>query len=382
MKIWRKWLLGCTLALFAFSGLGLSHLPSAAAAGESESAAFESISLAELEDGTKLYEKIAPFITEQIQLLAEDAVAITASSIYEVDLGNYPKGFTRQFISFIHNYEWIELVLVASNEDASSLKLLDRAATSESGDMFLNTAKLDYSTEGNMVYVWSQAPYSAFESWIELEWAGDSFYVVNHEYADPTESYYEEKAALLKAKDIEGLIAQTEFDFPQYPWAYEAAYTLAAPTLKLAHQKAMQQHKAKNTANAIRYLEYGLTQYGDAFGILDYGDGKLAKETIVGSADSDYVKSRLTLGAYVGILNDYGFFLSLTGNNKKAKLVLANVVKLVPSRTVAYLNLADVEWSLGQKSAAKSHYKIYWKQLGAKASSVAPKRVQERINAK
>ncbi|WP_372631276.1 tetratricopeptide repeat protein [Cohnella sp.] len=72
----------------------------------------------------------------------------------------------------------------------------------------------------------------------------------------------------------------------------------------------------------------------------------------------------------------------MTGQNKKAKPVLANVVKLVPSRTVAYLNLADVEWALGQRSAAKSHYKIYWKQLGSKASSIALKRVQERINSK
>ncbi len=378
MKNWHRWLLAVTLALFAVGGL-----PQAPYAGAADSGApFEPIRLAELKDGKKLFEKVAPFVANKLELSEEDAEAVTADSIYEVDLGNYPKGYTRQFISFIFNYEWVELVLVAANEDASKIVLLDRAASSDGGDMFLNTAKLDFSTEGNSIYVWTQAPYRAFESWVELEWAGDRFYVVSHEYDDPTANYYEEMAALLKAKDIEGLIALAALDSPMYPGAYDATYALAAPTLKLAHQKALEAHKAKSTKTAVKYLEYGLEQYAAAFGAWGYEEGLLTKEEIVGSADSPYVKSRLTLSAYAGILNDYGYFLSVTGQNKKAKLVLANVVRLVPSRTVAYLNLADAEWALGQRSAAKSHYKTYWKQLGSKASSVAPKRVRERINAK
>jgi len=378
MRSWRKWFLIAALTLFAFAGV--PQTPYAEAADGN--AAFAPASLIELKDGTKLYERIWPFVADNLELSAEEAEAVTEESFYEVDLGNYPKGYTRQFISFIYNYEWIELVLVATNEDATKIVLLDRAASSETGDMFLNTAKLDFSTEDNRIYVWTQMPFRAFESVVELEWAGDRFYVISHEYDDPTANYYMEKADLLKAKDLDGLIELASFEYPMYPGAYEESYTLAAPTLKLAHQKALQAHKAKDNKKAVAYLEYGLEQYSEAFGTWDYAEGKLTKEDIVGFADAFDADSRLTLGAYVGILNDYGYFLSLTGQNKKAKPVLANVVKLVPSRTVAYLNLADVEWALGQRSAAKSHYKIYWKQLGSKASSVAPKRVQERINSK
>ena len=379
MKNKYKRLLIAALALL----IALGGLPQAPYAGAADSGdPFEPITLTELENGEELYGSIEPFIADQLELSEEDEEAVTADSIYEVDLGNYPKGYTRQFISFIFNYDWIELVLVATNEDASKIALLDRAVSSDGGDMFLNTAKLDFMTEDNQIYIWTQAPYSAYESWVQLEWAGDSFYVVEHEFDDPTENYYTEMAALIEAKDIEGLIELSELDYPQYPGAYEAAYTLAAPALKLAHQKALAANKANSTRAAVKYLEYGLAQYASAFDIEGYAEGDLMKADITGNADSLYAESRLTLSAYAGILNDYGYFLSVIGQNKKAKPVLANVVQLVPSRTVAYLNLADVEWALGQRSAAKSHYKIYWKQLGSKASSVAPKRVQERINAK
>ncbi|QMV41387.1 tetratricopeptide repeat protein [Cohnella cholangitidis] len=373
MKYWKRWTLSFTLAIFAL--LSVQIAPGTANSEES----FEPIMLSELKGGQELFEPISKFIKDSLELSEEDASAITTGTVYEVDLGNYPKGYTRQFLSFVYNYEWIELVLVTANEDASSIKLLNRAVSSDAGDMFLNTAKLEFSTAGNHVYIWTQSPYSAYESYVDLEWAGDTFYVAEHEFDDPTKLYFEEKAQLVKAKDIEGLIAQYDSMFPLYPSFYESNFTLAAPALKLAHQKALQVQK-KDVKKAIKYLEYGLDQYGDAFGIWGYTVGTLKKTDIVGNPDdSNYRESRLTLSAYVGILNDYGYFLSLAGRNKEAQPILANVIKLVPSRTVAYLNIADVEWTLGQKTAAKAHYKQYWKLLGSKASTIAPKRVKDRM---
>ncbi len=270
---------------------------------------------------------------------------------------------------------------MATNDDGSEVKLLNRAVSSDDGDMFINTAKLEFFTEGNHIYVWSQAPFSAYQSNVELEWAGDTFYVVSHVFNDPSARYYEEKERLLKAKDIQSLIAHYESYTPFYPGSYEGTYTLAAPTLRLAHQKALAAQK-KDVKTAIKYLEYGLDQYAEGFDTWGYLDGNLKKSDIIGSDDSAYPEARLSLSVYVGILNDYGYFLSLTGRIKEAKPILSNVVKLVPARTVAYLNLADVEWALGQKTAAKAHYKQYWKLLGSKASSIAPKRVQDRIQAK
>jgi hypothetical protein len=378
MKKWQKWLMAALLAFFVFEG---SQPSASAAAAEASSPAFEPVNLGQLKDGQQLFSKIGKFTTDALEMYEEDAAAVTVESFYEVDLGNYPKGYTRQFIAFLFNYEWIELVLIATNEDASKITLLDRAATSEDGDMFINTAKLEFSIIGNQIDVWSQAPFSAFTSYVLLEWSGSRFYVVSHEYDDPTEAFYEEKQRLLKAKDMPGLIELYSDDYPMYPGAYDKHYTLASPTLKLAHQKALQMQKS-SLKTAIEYLEFGLTQYADTFyGTSDYSKGKLTKTDIY-NPDAAYADSQLSVSVYAGILNDYGYFLSLNGQNSKAKLVLANVIKLVPSRTVAYLNIADVEWALGQRTAAKSHYKQYWKLLGSKASSVAPKRVRERMNAK
>ncbi|TVY03220.1 hypothetical protein [Cohnella terricola] len=378
MRKWKKWTLAALVAIIALCSA--PTVPAAFAADKVT--AFEPVTLSSLKNGQSLYKKIGPFVTAELQMSEEDAEDVTVDSFYEVDLGNYPKGYTRQFIAFVYNYDWIELVLVATNDDASKIKLLDRASASDYGDMFLNLAKLDFYTNENYITVWSQAPFSAYQSEVELEWAGDRFYFITHEYDDPTARYYEEKAKLLKAKDINGLIKLYNEVDPFYPGSYVELYTLSAPTLKLAHQMAQNAAQKKNVKTALKYLEYGLEQYAEAFGTWNYTDGTLVKKDIAGSADDYYLKQRLNLAVYVGILNDYAYYLSLDGQNKKAKLILDNVVKLVPDRTVAYLNLADVEWTLGQRTAAKAHYKQYWKLLGSKASSTAPKRVQERMNAK
>lgn len=380
---WKKLLIVLTVVCFTFVSLNI--LPKAASAEETEADAVEQsfpISLAELSDGEALYEPLWYFVNEQLSLSEDDASALTLETFYEVDLGLLPDGYSRQFVTFVYNTEWIELVLVAANQDASDIILLSRAVSSDEGDMFINTSKLEFWTDANHIYVWSQAPYRAFESNVELEWAGDDLYVVSHEYGDPTERYYEEKATLLKNKDIQGLILQWENDSPFYPGFYAENFTLAAPVLRFAHQKALEAQKKKNLKAALSYLQYGLAQYDEAFYTFGYTEGTLSKTDIVGTEDSLYPEARLSLSVYVGILNDYGYFLSLAGRNKEAKPILLNVVKLIPNRTVAYLNLADVEWALGQKSTAKIHYKQYMKLLGSKASKTAPKHVQERIKAK
>ncbi|WP_239617851.1 tetratricopeptide repeat protein [Cohnella mopanensis] len=367
MKKLQRWTIAVALAIFVL--LNLQVVPGAAADSKT---AFQPIRLSEMKDGHNLFDPLFQFVKVNLQLSKEDASYVTNQSFYEVDLGNYPKGYTRQFIAFVYNNDWIELVLVTTNEDASDIKLLDRAVSSDEGELFLGTFKLDFSTEKNHIHVWSQASSSAFESNVELEWAGDAFYVVSHDYDDPTERYFKVKERLIQTKNIEGLIDQYNHDAVSYPAAYESFYTLSTPALKLAHQQALQVQK-KDIKTAISYLEYGLHQY---VGVNDYKSGKLQKSDIVASPAD---KRQLSLGAYVEILNDYGYFLSLAGRNKEAKPILANVIKLVPTRTVAYINLADVEWTLGQKSAAKAHYQQYWKLLGSKASTIAPKRVKDRM---
>jgi len=57
--------------------------------------------------------------------------------------------------------------------------------------------------------------------------------------------------------------------------------------------------------------------------------------------------------------NDLGYFLEEGGKYKEAAIMLEQVVKTVPDRSVAYLNLADAYWGLKDTSKACSNYKKY-----------------------
>jgi tetratricopeptide (TPR) repeat protein len=67
--------------------------------------------------------------------------------------------------------------------------------------------------------------------------------------------------------------------------------------------------------------------------------------------------------AYVGLLNDYGFFLSETNDRYKDALpILKKVIGLDPKRHVAYLNLGDV-YAKSLKETSDSKKQMELKQL-------------------
>jgi tetratricopeptide (TPR) repeat protein len=375
MMNWKKCTLCFILTLYLVLNVPVS--PSSIALAKSK----EPVSLSELTDGELLFKPLSKFVTEKLDLTTDDASYLTINRFFEVSLGGLPKGYSRQFLAFAYNTEGIELVLMASNADESKIILLDRLLSSDQGNLFINTAKLNITTENNRIVVWSQTPFRAFQSEVVLEWTGVKLKIISHIYSDPSQEYYDKKERLLRNKDIQGLIKLYESDDPFYPGAYAGTYTLGPPTLLLSHQKALLTYK-KNVKTAISYLNYGFAQYTDGYGPSGYIDGTVTKADFVAADYDSYPEGRLSLAVYVDILNNYGYFLSLDGRNKDAKLILTNVIKLVPDRTVAYLNLADVEWTLDQRTVAKGHYKQYVKLLGNKAASIAPKRVQERINVK
>jgi hypothetical protein len=79
-------------------------------------------------------------------------------------------------------------------------------------------------------------------------------------------------------------------------------------------------------------------------------------------------------------LNDLAYFLEQGGYDSLATVILKQIVYHHPNRTVAYLNLGDALFDLGEKSQAKNYYKNYialcrQKKMEAKI----PKRVFSRI---
>jgi predicted Zn-dependent protease len=84
-------------------------------------------------------------------------------------------------------------------------------------------------------------------------------------------------------------------------------------------------------------------------------------------------------GVVVSAINDYAYFLQ--ENNQAAESIpfLKDIVTAQPNRTVAWLNLADSNWAVGNKNDAVNQYAEYKKlMLSANKKSKIPSRVFER----
>jgi tetratricopeptide (TPR) repeat protein len=126
--------------------------------------------------------------------------------------------------------------------------------------------------------------------------------------------------------------------------------------LEKASARARALYHAGNTQGAVAVLaEVMKDKYPDAL-----GDGKTDRKL-------------------AAELNDYGFYLQQTGRPRQAVEVLQTVITLDADRTVAYLNLADAEFVLGDKVEAKYYYTEYQKRMTASGLAARiPARVVER----
>ncbi|KAA1245172.1 M48 family metallopeptidase [Aquimarina sp. RZ0] len=78
--------------------------------------------------------------------------------------------------------------------------------------------------------------------------------------------------------------------------------------------------------------------------------------------------------------NDIAYYLEQSKAYDEGVFLLEKIVNEVPNRTVAYINLGDTYWGLGEKQKCKEAYKTYIEQMKTndKASKI-PKRVMERL---
>ncbi len=89
---------------------------------------------------------------------------------------------------------------------------------------------------------------------------------------------------------------------------------------------------------------------------------------------------KLPVRDYITAVNDYGFFLQQSGRLQESSQILKEVTRVCPKRAVAYLNLADSYWGLGQIEDAKKSYRHYLSLIneGSDKRSV-PQRVYQRL---
>ncbi len=81
--------------------------------------------------------------------------------------------------------------------------------------------------------------------------------------------------------------------------------------------------------------------------------------------------------------NNIAYYLQQAGANEEAVYLLEKIIKKFPKRTVAYLNLGDAYWELGEKEKACKAYTTYIEQMCAKGlQKKIPKKVLERVESK
>jgi len=80
--------------------------------------------------------------------------------------------------------------------------------------------------------------------------------------------------------------------------------------------------------------------------------------------------------------NNQAFSLEKIEANNFSKSLLKEIISQYPDRTVAFLNLADVDWALANKEDAKKNYNLYLSLMKKqkKDLSKVPQRVYDRIN--
>jgi len=81
--------------------------------------------------------------------------------------------------------------------------------------------------------------------------------------------------------------------------------------------------------------------------------------------------------------NNIAYYLQKAGANKEAIYLLEKIIKKFPNRTVAYYNIGDAYWELGEKEKARKAYSTYIEQMCHKGlQKKIPKKVLQRVENK
>jgi tetratricopeptide (TPR) repeat protein len=89
-----------------------------------------------------------------------------------------------------------------------------------------------------------------------------------------------------------------------------------------------------------------------------------------------YKLTHTTLTQY----NNIAYYLQKAGANEEAVFLLKKIVKKFPNRTVAYYNLGDAYWALGEKDKAIKAYTTYIEQMCNKGlQKKIPKEILNKV---
>jgi tetratricopeptide (TPR) repeat protein len=80
------------------------------------------------------------------------------------------------------------------------------------------------------------------------------------------------------------------------------------------------------------------------------------------------------------MFNDLGFFYEQNRQYEKSLKILVNVISKFPDRIVAYVNIGDTYWGMGERENAKEAYLKYIELMEKEGKEAkVPNRVLVRI---
>jgi len=317
-----------------------------------------------------------PIVVEYLFLM--NKAELSPASIYQVHL----KPTAQQYdliVILIHNFSASLYRFKADFQEVDLLATYPNAT--------INDVKVLVSERENQLYIWSQAPFSALEQEVILEWDRNNFIEKFRKRFDPTLEVLEQQKRFIKNGEWEKVVIPEELDL-QYPNFYSDFNQMGKFALQTAHQIALEKYKKKSLLEAVEGMEWGIHFYFRA-----YPYSRTRTDTIFHIQNIENFSAEdlahfylppvesLSLKEIALYLNDYAFFLSEMNQNQKAKPILQKVIELNPNRIVAYINIGDVCWNLGEQEKARGYYQKYIELLG-KDNPRIPIRVKERIDMK
>lgn len=145
-------------------------------------------------------------------------------------------------------------------------------------------------------------------------------------------------------------------------------------------------HVFKDTilSNGFVYIDLGMLQFNKKtltpqsieIKLKNKENSRFCTISLLQSALSEYKLSERSLTSY----NNIAYYLEKAKAYNEASFLLEKILEEFPNRTVAYLNLGDAYWGLGDTGKAKAAYQTYIKQMKeSDKEKKIPKVVLERV---
>ncbi|MFV0531847.1 MAG: tetratricopeptide repeat protein [Flavobacteriales bacterium] len=156
-------------------------------------------------------------------------------------------------------------------------------------------------------------------------------------------------------------------------------------------------YKGELSLDSLEFKNEGLISLNDIEGIYD-DERKIISIQNYGNSQNEYIHFKECDNKYLHFyllsktnevdinkinverLNDLSYYLEQSGHYEQATILLEKIIKQFPERVVAYLNLADAYWGLGNQEKAKENYRKYISMMKAQGKDLKkiPRRAYER----